>query len=216
MAPNLNTYPLPAIGERKGRMVITDHVAGPNGSQRLRIQCDCGTERVITPTYWRRPSNKSCGCYRRTPALPRFWAFVKVLDNGCWQWQGGLNIHGYSNFQEGGNPVSGHQWAYLNFVGPIPIGEQLDHTCRNRGCVNPNHLEPVTQSVNLMRGARVNQHAYKSYRTHCKAGHEFTSDNTETIENNGRVARKCIACARARALKYIHAHRAKARAEAAQ
>lgn len=81
----------------------------------------------------------------------RFWS--KVDTSGiCWEWTAARS-DGYGQFKSGpGEPAGAHRWAYQYLVGPIPVGVQLDHLCRNRACVNPDHLEPVSQRENILRG----------------------------------------------------------------
>ena len=79
----------------------------------------------------------------------RFWARVDV--GLCWEWTGS-NDRGYGMFRLDGRTVRAHRWAWETLVGPIPRGLHLDHLCRNPPCVNPDHLEPVTQPENIRRG----------------------------------------------------------------
>lgn len=79
--------------------------------------------------------------------------FAKVRGGGideCWEWQGHLS-GGYGSFRVGTNYPPAHRWAYEFIRGEIPDGLQLDHLCRNRACVNPWHVEPVTARVNSQR-----------------------------------------------------------------
>lgn len=85
------------------------------------------------------------------PIAARFWARVDRTDT-CWLWRGALDRHGYGRVGVGGTRTAlAHRVAYMLAVGPIPDGFVLDHLCRIRACVNPAHLEPVTQVVNLER-----------------------------------------------------------------
>lgn len=130
--------------------------------------------------------------YRGFPGVPaeeRFWSKVEVARNGCWLWVAGHSPEGYGVFQPSPKKRAyAHRWAYEFLVGPIPAGLQIDHLCRTRDCLNPDHLEPVTSAVNTHRGAT------QIHRTVCPAGHPY--DDVNTYRHNGR--RYCYACRRAR------------------
>jgi hypothetical protein len=89
---------------------------------------------------------------QRGLTLKHFSRHWRVDENGCWLWTGSLNNKGYAQLGVAGRVRSAHRVAYELFKGAIPDGLQIDHLCRVRQCVNPDHLEAVTQSVNIRRG----------------------------------------------------------------
>lgn len=130
--------------------------------------------------------------YRGPSALERFEASYEVTANGCWQWTGSLVQKGYGALRDAGVNCRAHRWSYEHFVGPIPDGLTLDHLCRNRGCVNPEHLEPVTSLENTRRGLPFWN---RPRLTHCRSGlHEMTPENTIERIWNGKAQRRCRAC----------------------
>lgn len=123
----------------------------------------------------------------------RFWAKVNKTET-CWLWTGSRTAEGYGTFAPTRRTrIGAHRYAYIISVGPIPDGLTLDHLCRNPGCVNPAHLEPMTMWENQQRGA--SPWALNAAKTHCKRGHPFDSVNTR-INADGR--RQCRACDRLR------------------
>jgi len=134
---------------------------------------------------------------RGIPLVERFMEKVEIdPDSGCWNWTGSTHAEtGYGSFWRGkitpaGNhcPERAHRVSYELHVGPISEGLQLDHLCRNRRCVNPAHLEPVTNRENALRG--IGACAVNARKTHCVHGHEFTAANT-IARINGRRCRTC-------------------------
>lgn len=125
------------------------------------------------------------------PAEVRFWLKVNKTDT-CWLWTARINKYGYGQFKAGRHWAA-HRWSYTHVVGPIPDGLELDHLCRVRHCVRPDHLEPVTQRENIRRRQPWNPNAAK---THCKFGHEYTAENTYREPSNN--SRKCRTCQRER------------------
>jgi hypothetical protein len=126
-----------------------------------------------------------------TEDISRFWLKVNKTET-CWLWAGsfGSRNRDYGFFFAGGKSHGAHRVAYELIKGEIPEGLCIDHLCRNTHCVNPNHLEAVTFSVNTMRGyiARGKTRTKKNYnkkvnklkeiKTHCKNGHELNEENT--------------------------------------
>lgn len=112
-----------------------------------------------------------------------------VPITGCWMWMAAIHWTGYGVGKDG----LAHRHSYEAFVGPIPSGLQIDHLCRNRWCVNPAHLEAVTQKVNIMRGHGFG--AKNARRTHCPRGHPYSDTNTKVwVGADGCRRRACIAC----------------------
>ncbi len=123
------------------------------------------------------------------PRLPlRFWEKVEARD-GCWTWVAAKTSDGYGTFTVQGATYRAHRVAYETLAGEIPNGLVIDHLCRVRLCVNPAHLEPVTNRVNLMRGDT--RAAEQISQTHCLRGHAFDEANTAY---EGKNKRRCRAC----------------------
>lgn len=120
----------------------------------------------------------------------RFWSKVDATGN-CWLWTAGMDDAGYGWFRCGDKMRRAHRVAYEALVGPVPEGLHLDHLCRVRNCVNPDHLEPVTMGENIRRGVSgaVNG-ARQQAKTHCPKGHEYDEENTLHYRG-GRRCRKC-------------------------
>lgn len=120
--------------------------------------------------------------------VARFWLNT-IQDDSCWEWDGSKSDRGYPIFWDGSKNVRAHRFSYELHKGPIPEGMTLDHLCRNRGCVNPAHLEAVTQGVNTLRGEGVA--ARNAKKTNCPSGHPYTPENTKYQKSGARVCRTC-------------------------
>lgn len=109
-------------------------------------------------------------------------------ETGCWEWTASRTNGGYGACRMPGIGNVAHRALYVLMVGVLPDDLHLDHLCRNKACVNPDHLEPVTQAENNRRAGAA--------RTHCAQGHEYTEANTYRRRNGSR---DCKACNRDRA-----------------
>lgn len=127
------------------------------------------------------------GIYKRKSLSKRFSEKV-AKTNQCWNWNGFIGRNGYGTIQINKKPVLVHRLSYELYIGKIKRGLQIDHLCRNRRCVNPKHLEPVTAKINVLRG--IGLAAINSRKSECKRGHKFNSKNTR-LYNGQRICRIC-------------------------
>ncbi len=127
------------------------------------------------------------GHYQRTTRLSPVDYLVDEAA-GCWVWQRFVGPSGYGNLRDSRRMRPAHRVYYERLRGAIPEGLVLDHLCRNRACVNPDHLEPVTHRENILRGNTIA--ARRAAQTHCIHGHPFTEENTI----RGPRGRNCRTC----------------------
>jgi hypothetical protein len=118
-----------------------------------------------------------------------FMARVVVGEDGCWNWTGALS-RGYGNLKWRGRTTKAHRVAFLLFRGEFTEGLTLDHLCRNRRCVNPAHLEEVTNRENILRSPTTPT-AVNARKTHCVRGHLLSAENLMVNKNGGRRCRSC-------------------------
>lgn len=115
----------------------------------------------------------------------RFFEKIRINEEtGCWEWTASCQPTGYGQINDRGVMHYAHRLSYQIHKGPIPKGLTVDHLCFVRKCVNPDHLEAVTNAENISRaGAAI---------THCSHGHEYTKENTYINPTNGY--RQCRSC----------------------
>lgn len=128
------------------------------------------------------------GEFRSVPITERFWEKVDAAGD-CWEWLAYRNPEGYGIIRIDGRNDCAHRIAWTLLCGPIPMGLHIDHLCRNRGCVNPDHLESVSKRSNDLRG--YSPLARQARQTQCKRGHAFTPENTLTRRRGSRECRAC-------------------------
>lgn len=123
---------------------------------------------------------------RPLPVLDRIARNLSFLESGCWVW-GDLDARTYSRVGVGGRTRLAHRVVWEEVVGPIPEGLDIDHLCRNKACVNPDHLEPVTRAENMLRA--------EVRRAQCPKGHPYEGDNVIWVRRRGyKPSQLCRTC----------------------
>jgi hypothetical protein len=133
---------------------------------------------------WRHGDPLAGGVYHGESVAERVRRLCEVEPSGCWRWLRGLDGMGYGTLVVKRQTIRAHRASYEAFVGPIPDGLDLDHLCRNKACVNPAHLEPVTHSENLRR--------HYATVTSCPQGHVYDEANTYRDTSGKRRCRVCL------------------------
>lgn len=149
--------------------------------------CGCGKEVGITDAKGR-PRRFLWGHNGKLPAPVRLWAKTAKTD-GCWTWQGDHDRYGYGRLSVAGHKQKAHCLSYELAYGPIPGDLEIDHLCRNTGCVRPDHLEAVSHRINCLRG--VGSSAVHARQTCCLKGHPFDLVNTSFGPDGARTCRTC-------------------------
>lgn len=125
----------------------------------------------------------------------RVFAYVDAYVDGCWLWMGPMTDNGYGRVMRDRRALMAHRAVWEINNGPIPDGLVIDHLCRNRRCVNPEHLEPVEQGTNMKRGEAPTAIAIRT--GYCKRGHARTPENLYRAPGSPNMAH-CRECLRIR------------------
>lgn len=118
---------------------------------------------------------------------------ITVNSKGCWVWNLSLSRGGYAQTNIEGKSWRVHRLSYTVYKGKIPEKLQLDHLCRVRNCVNPNHLEAVSAKENLARSP-ITYSSINKQKKVCKRGHPFKNENLKVYNYKGSVRRICVIC----------------------
>lgn len=137
----------------------------------------------------------------------KFWERAEVKDCGyislCWIWRKRLNNSGYGGFKMNGVSTTAHRWAFIAINGEIESNLVIDHLCRNRACVNPSHLQAVTQKQNLSTAIGLGEkgmvylaelNKQRQAKTHCPHGHPYDEQNTYLEERGTFRSKHCKTC----------------------
>ncbi len=178
-------------GTRFGAFVVVRAISAPRRKMVL-VRCDKGHEALRLPGNLRRAGGgtRCVDCRSSDEGIRMRLLSWCERGDGCWKWTGAFQDGGYGTVQVRGIQMPAHRAAYMVFVGPIPDGMHLDHVCRNRSCINPKHLRPVTPRDNLLRSSltRASQNLLK---THCVRGHELVGVNLRVRADGSRQCNEC-------------------------
>lgn len=135
----------------------------------------------------------------------------RVDEHGCWIWLKSLCRDGYARSGTRRRSSQAHRVYFENHRGPIPKGKEIDHLCRVRNCVNPQHMEPVLHKENLMRGESFS--AINSAKTQCIHGHSLSGSNLKIETHRGQKRRVCWKCRQVTARRTWQRNKARAEVE---
>lgn len=127
----------------------------------------------------------------REKIIRRFMSYVSHTPFGCWEWRGARNAKGYGAFKFNRTTLPAHRAAHILWKSRVPNGLQVDHVCNNRSCVNPEHLQLVTQYQNKILGK-----IRRARATHCANGHELSEENLVLWMLKASGFRGCLTCRR--------------------
>lgn len=178
-------------GSRSGWRAHGEAKLAAAGNKPTDTHCACGA-----PIIKLKGSRMCHACYERNrranppvrlAPIDYILSKATLLESGCWCWTGRLK-DGYGELYLGGRRVRAHRFTYEYFRSEIPPGLVIDHLCRNRACINPWHMEPVTRKVNSLRGEAPQIIAWRDDR--CGRGHDLR-DAYVRPDTGTRMCREC-------------------------
>lgn len=130
--------------------------------------------------------------------LGHFWDKVNRVDATCWEWLGKRNGAGYGVLNVKRRTIRAHRYSLALAGVEVPTDAEVDHLCRNRGCVRPDHLRLVPRGFNILQGSET-MFLRAKYRPHCLHGHPWTPENTQYVTlASGKPGRRCKECKNSR------------------
>lgn len=160
------------IGLRFGSLTVTGEVGRAKYGMRWLCTCDCGGKRNVYSAMLTNGRIVSCGCQNLCIRdLDTKLSMYAERVGECLLWTRALDKNGYGYVKVNQRSRLAHDVAYEHWVGPVPDGLVLDHLCRVRHCLEPKHLEPVTNAENIRRGFSPSMVASRAGV--CKRGHKI-------------------------------------------
>tara|TARA_R110002020_G_scaffold10785_4_gene40931 strand:+ start:823 stop:1386 length:564 start_codon:yes stop_codon:yes gene_type:complete len=117
-----------------------------------------------------------------------------VAKNGCWNWRGHKSKAGYGMHSNRSKTIGAHRVSYVIHKGQIPVGLVVHHVCNNPSCVNPDHLDAITQKENALLSSSPT--ALNKRKTHCNRGHSLEGEHMKLTWQRGSYRRRCTICTR--------------------
>jgi len=175
-------------GEKFGKLIAEEYIKTENSKSYWKCLCDCGNEKIARSDALKNSTTTHCGCEMSFENI-RNRIFDKnyiIKENGCWEWKSNRDKGGYPKIA---GTTSGHRYSFERYIGKIPKGKLVCHSCDNRGCVNPDHLFLGNHKENMDDCCKKNRQA----RGEKTASSKLTEKNVGEINrlyNEGNITQK--------------------------